>query len=279
MKSMLKYPGAKWCVASWIISFFPKHHSYLEPFFGSGGVFFKKGRSNIETINDIDGEVINLFECIKEDPEKLSRAIYLTPYGRAVYNQAFSTNIPEDRYERAMRLMVRCNMGRGFRTTGERVGWKKDVAGRERAYATKAWTELPDILVEAAERLRGVQIECSSAAELISRFNNPGVLIYCDPPYVLSTRRGKQYRCEMTDNDHLHLLDVLKRHKGPVLISGYQSPMYDAELRGWHRETVITTDQLSQRKKEMLWMNFQPAEQLTLFDMDGDEGKECRDDE
>lgn len=269
MKSVLKYPGAKWGIANWVIGFFPKHHSYLEPFFGSGGVFFNKDRSNIETINDIDGEVINLFECIREDPEKLAKRIYLTPYARAVYNRAFSERPPGDRYERAMRLMVRCNMGHGFRTTGGRVGWKNDVAGRERAYAAKMWTELPDILIEVAERLRGVQVECSPAAELIARFNAPNVLVYCDPPYVLSTRRGKQYRCEMTDDDHLQLLNVLKRHKGPALISGYQSPMYEAELRGWHRETVVTTDQLSQPKREILWMNFEPVGQITLFDEGG----------
>ena len=88
MNCVLKYPGAKWGVASWVISFFPPHHSYLEPFFGSGGVFFNKNRSNIETINDLDGEVINLFECIKSDPERLARDIYFTPYARASYDKA-----------------------------------------------------------------------------------------------------------------------------------------------------------------------------------------------
>jgi hypothetical protein len=53
----MKYPGSKWGSADWIISHFPEHHSYLEPFFGSGGVFFNKPRSDIETINDLDGEV------------------------------------------------------------------------------------------------------------------------------------------------------------------------------------------------------------------------------
>ena len=266
MKSILKYPGAKWGIAPWVISFFPKHHSYLEPFFGSGGVFFNKARSNIETINDLDGEVINLFECVRSDPEKLAHAVFFTPYAKALYDQAFSVEIPQDRFERARRLLIRCNMGHGFRTTGERVGWKNDVCGRERAYAAKAWCDLPDIIIEAANRLRGVQIENAPAAEVISRFNNPGVLVYCDPPYVLSTRRGKQYRCEMTDDDHLQLLDVLKRHKGPVLISGYPSKLYDAELAGWHQETTLTTDQLSQVKKEVLYMNFEPMGQMTLFD-------------
>lgn len=267
MKPVLKYPGAKWGIADWIISFFPKHHSYLEPFFGSGGVFFRKGRSNIETINDLDGEVVNLFDCIRADPEKLACYVFFTPYSREIYNRAYSSDIPEDQYERAMRLLIRCNMGHGFRTTGEKVGWKRDVAGRERAYAAKAWCDhLPDIIIDTAERLKGVQIECTPAASLISSFNSKDVLIYCDPPYLLSTRRGKQYRCEMTENDHLQLLDVLKNHKGPMLISGYPSEMYDYELKGWHKETTTTTDLLSQVKREVLWMNFEPPKQMTLFE-------------
>ena len=265
MKCVLKYPGAKWQIAPWVISFFPEHHSYLEPFFGSGGVFFNKERSNIETINDLDGEVINLFECIREDPERLARMVYLTPYAKEIYDRSYSKEKPSDRYERAMRLFVRCQMGHGFRTTGERVGWKNDVVGRERAYAAKAWAELPDIIIEAAERLRGVQVECSPAVDVITRFNFRDVLIYCDPPYVLSTRHGKQYNCEMTESDHLCLLDVLKRHKGPVLISGYSNPLYETELAEWHRETIMTTDQLSQPKKEVLWMNFSPMGQISIF--------------
>lgn len=268
MNCVLKYPGAKWGISSWVLSFFPRHHSYLEPFFGSGGVFFNKPRSNIETVNDLDGEVVNLFECIRSDPEKLAHEIFFTPYARAIYDRAFSGEIPEDPFERAVQLLVRCNMGHGFRTTGERVGWKNDVAGRERAYAAKAWADLPDIIIDAAERLRGVQIECAPAVKVIKRFNAPEVLVYCDPPYVLSTRRGKQYRCEMTDDDHLQLLDVLKKHKGPVLISGYSSPMYKAELRGWHQETTLATDQLSRVRKEVLWMNFEPAGQMTMFEQE-----------
>lgn len=60
MKAIIKYPGSKWGIADWIISFFPAHHSYLEPFAGSLAVLFNKPRSNIETINDLDGDVVNL---------------------------------------------------------------------------------------------------------------------------------------------------------------------------------------------------------------------------
>ena len=62
MNAILKYPGAKWRIAGWIIENMPTHHSYVEPYFGSGAVFFNKPLSNIETINDLDGEVVNFFE-------------------------------------------------------------------------------------------------------------------------------------------------------------------------------------------------------------------------
>lgn len=71
MNAVIKYPGAKWTLANWIIGRFPEHHSYLEPFFGSGAVLFTKERSNIETVNDLDGDVVNLFEWIRSDPERL----------------------------------------------------------------------------------------------------------------------------------------------------------------------------------------------------------------
>ncbi len=64
MKAIVKYPGSKWSLASWIISFFPEHHSYLEPFFGSGAVLFNKPRSHIETVNDLAGNVVNLFDVL-----------------------------------------------------------------------------------------------------------------------------------------------------------------------------------------------------------------------
>lgn len=194
MKAIAKYPGSKWSLANWIISYFPEHHSYLEPFFGSGAVLFNKQRSNIETVNDLDGNVVNLFEWIRKDPERLAHEIYYTPYARKVYEDAFAID-PEDSFEKAVNFYIRLNMGHGFRTSGERVGWKNDVQGRERSYASQDWCNLPEKIMQAAERLRGVQVENRPAVKLIERFNFKNVLIYCDPPYMLKTRHGKQYRC------------------------------------------------------------------------------------
>lgn len=256
MRAIVKYPGSKWSLADWIISFFPRHHSYLEPFFGSGAVLFNKTRSNIETVNDLDGNVINLFNCIKINPEKLANMIYMTPYSRDVYERAFVER-PSDPFESALNFYIRLNMGHGFRTTGEKVGWKNDIQGRERSYASIDWCNLPYKIIQAAVRLRGVQIENRPAIELISRFNYENVLIYCDPPYMLETRHGKQYRCEMNDKDHEELLKILLKHKGSVLISGYDTELYREMLSKWIRYEKVSYSQVASPKKEVLWGNFE----------------------
>ena len=266
MNAVFKYPGSKWGIAKWIISFFPEHHSYLEPFAGSLAVLMNKPRSHIETVNDLDGNVVNLFEWIKKDPERLAHEIYWTPYARQVYDEAFRAE-PEDSLQKAVNFYIRLNMGHGFRTNGEKVGWKNDIQGRERAYASRGWVMLPDKIMQAAERLRGVQIECRPAVEVIKRFNFENVLIYADPPYILSTRNRKQYRHEMDDAEHEQLLLTLLEHKGPVIVSGYDSELYNKLLKGWHREDTMVYTQSGSKKREILWMNFQPTEakQLTLF--------------
>lgn len=265
MNAIMNYPGAKWALADWIIDRFPPHHSYLEPFFGSGAVLFNKPRSHIETVNDLDGQVVNLFRWIRDDPQRLAEAVYWTPYARETYQAAFVEQDRADSLRRAVDFYTRLMMGHGYRTTGERVGWKRDVAGRERAYAAEYWRAAPEVIKQAAERLRGVQIERRPAVELILASNQPNVLIYADPPYLLSTRHGKQYRHEMTDADHQELLDALKAHRGPVLLSGYDSELYREALKGWQREERTALAQDSTRRREVLWMNFEPPGQEKLF--------------
>lgn len=211
---------------------------------------------------------MNLFEWIKRNPEQLAHEIYYTPYARQIYEQAFA-EVPESSLEKAVNFYIRLNMGHGFRTTGEKVGWKNDVQGRKRAYAAQDWIHLPEKIYQAAERLRGVQIDNRPAIELIERFNYENVLIYCDPPYMLKTRHGKQYRCEMDDEEHGELLGILLNHKGPVLISGYDTKIYNDKLMGWNRYEKISYSQVCSRKKEVLWMNYEPpVRQLTFEEME-----------
>lgn len=264
MKALLKYPGSKWSKAEWIISFFPPHHSYLEPYFGSGAVLFNKPRSNIETVNDLDDNVVNLFGWIKRDPERLAHEIYYTPYARQAYENAL-TREPGNSLEKAVNFYIRLNMGHGYRTSGERVGWKNDIQGREKAYAVKDWCDLPEKILQATERLRGVQIDNRPAQELILRFNHKNVLIYCDPPYMLQTRHGKQYKCEMSDRDHEELLKALLKHKGYVILSGYDTDLYNDMLKGWNRYEATSYTQSCSKKQEIIWLNYDPpGQQLSL---------------
>ena len=262
MKSVLQYPGSKWRIADWIVSQMPKHHSYLEPFLGSGAVLLNKPLSDIETVNDLNLDVVNLFQCIREDPSRLAKLIEATLYSRYEYDSVYYAEAPTCKYEQSRQFLVKCWQGHGYRINQYKVGWKNDVQGREKAYAMKHWNELPERFITVAERFKQVQIECIPAIELIKRFKFPEVLIYCDPPYVFETRTShvkKQYSHEMTDQDHVELLEILLQHPGPVIISGYESSLYKnmLESRGWSINTISSNDQSGRTRKEVIWMNYE----------------------
>lgn len=82
MRAVLKYPGSKWSIVGQLIELIPKHHSYVEPFFGIGAVLFNKPSAVIETINDLDSDVTNLFRCIQRDAEHQTRIVMTTPFSR-----------------------------------------------------------------------------------------------------------------------------------------------------------------------------------------------------
>lgn len=242
-------------MAQQICSLMPPHRSYLEPFFGSGAVLFNKPPSAIETVNDIDGDITNFFKVLREHPDKLAEAVSLTPYSRDVFNDAHENRGTDD-FDRAYRFAIRSKMGHGFKTY-QKTGFKIDVYARERSYCVDYWNRLPKDIMAAAIRLKCVQIENRPALDVIRKFNHDNVLIYADPPYLLNTRGGKQYRHEMNDQDHLDLLKALKQHKGSVILSGYPHDMYDCELKGWSRITKKSYNQNSDQRTEVLWMNFE----------------------
>lgn len=268
MRQVLKYPGSKWKTADWIIDNIPDHHSYVEPFFGSGAVFFKKDPSNIETINDLDGDVSNLFKVIRDNPEGLARSVSMTPYSRQEYDQAFEGDDCTDEIEKARIFLVRCWQGHGFRTNGYKVGWKNDVQGRESAYAVRNWYRLPQWIIDVTDRLKQVQIENRPALEVINRFKYENVLIYLDPPYLLSTRTAKQYKYEMTEQDHIELLEVLINHPGKIILSGYDSELYNDFLSGWNiNKKPGYSEYYGKHSNEVIWMNFKLVDQISFGDL------------
>lgn len=268
---ILHYPGSKWSMADWIIEHMPEHETYLEPFFGSGAVLFNKAPSKIETVNDLDGQVVNLFRVIRDRPEELAEKIRWTPYSRQEYYDSYETT--GDELEDARRFLIRCWMARGAKTS-DRTGWRHniDVSHCPNKTVPKQWMEMPEKIVVIAQRLQGIQIEHQPAVKLIERYRRPDVLIYADPPYLMETRHGRMYRHEMTDNDHLELLDALDAHPGPVLLSGYAHPLYDERLQHWHRETKVVQAEGGRRRTEVLWINPVAINQMgqqTIFSLPG----------
>lgn len=191
---------------------------------------------------------------VRDNAEPLIRAVTYTPFSRQEYYKAFESE-PADEIEKARLFLVKCWQGHGFRNiAGHRSGWKNDVQGREAAYSLRNWYRLPQWIELAVERLKEVQIEHCDALALIDRFNYKNVLIYADPPYVLSTRSGKNYNYEMTDEDHVKLLKALIKHKGPVVLSGYDNPIYGDYLKHWNKFTFDALAEKGKKRTEVIWV-------------------------
>lgn len=255
---ILHYPGSKWSMANWIISYMPAHQVYLEPFFGSGAVFFRKQPAVLETVNDIDSNIVNLFKVIRDHSEKLAENVQWTPLSREEYYNSFEAN-PKNEIERARVFLVRCGQAIGAKTS-DRTGWRSNINPMNQ-HKAKEWNKLPEKILMVADRLKNAQIEHQDANTLIERYNRPEVLIYADPPYVLSTRSKRMYAHEFTDTDHAMLIGNLKKHSGPVLLSGYDSDLYNDLLGDWHKETFEAIAETGSKRTEVLWINPVAAEQ------------------
>lgn len=257
MKAILKYPGAKWRLSDWIIHYFPEHKVYCEPFFGSGAVFFNKKPSYIETINDIDGNIVNLFKVCREHPEELAQLMELTPFAREEFENCYDMECA-DVVERARRTLVRFHQSFGT-SNHTRKSWRNVQTYGGPRVAT-VWNYLPDTIRECTERLKNAQIENTDAIKLIKRYNHENTLIYCDPPYLKSLRTRNMYANEMTDEQHIELLDTIKQSKSMVIISGYDNELYNEALAGWDTATKNTTAQMGLHRTEKIWANFELKE-------------------
>ena len=266
---ILHYPGSKWRTAEWIISYFPEHVTFVDLFCGSLAILCSKDRSKIETVNDLDSEIINLFKIIRERPVELSYAIEFTPHSREEYYKSYEEC--SDELERARRLVIRLWQGRGGKTS-HRTGWRSMIE-HNGPLPAKEWIQFPDKITAVAERLQGVQIENQCAMKLIERYNNKkDVLLYADPPYLSSTRTTTSYKYEMSDKQHSELLDALDDFNGSVILSGYANEMYDTKLQHWSRYTKNAVAEAGAKRQEIIWINPHTMsklkyQQLSLFQL------------
>ena len=258
-RPVLRYHGGKWNLAPWIISHFPPHRIYVEPFGGAASVLLRKPRSYAEIYNDLDGEVVNLFRVLRNPAQarELIRQVKLTPYAREEFENSYITD--GDPIEQARRTVLRFAAGYASGGMGKyRTGFRNNTTRAGTTPATD-WRNYPTALAAVAERMAGVTIEQRPAVDLLSIFDRPETLFYCDPPYPYSTRNarhaGSVYRHEMTDEDHRTLAAALHACAGMVVVSGYACDLYDRELYAdWQRVERATHGDGARDRIEVLWI-------------------------
>lgn len=261
-RPVLRWHGGKWMLAPWVMSFFPKHRVYVEPFGGAASILLRKERSYAEVYNDLDANVVNLFRVLRDEAAaaRLRDLLELTPFARIEFVEAYEG--AEDPVEAARRLIVRAFMGHGSDSATGSVTSFRSNSNRLGTTPAHDWVNYPQALPIAIERLRGVIVEQRDALDVMRQHDGPTTLHYVDPPYVHSTRtwvtsgKGKgNYRHEMTDTDHRRLLRGLKALEGMVVLSGYPSALYDKALKGWyHHETPAIADG-GRKRTEVVWLN------------------------
>jgi DNA adenine methylase len=252
----IPYFGGKQALAPWIVSLLPDHGHYVEPYGGSLAVLLAKIPARMETVNDIDGELMTFWRVLRTRPIDLARVCALTPHSRAELLAAREAST--DELETARRVWVRLTQSPG--RTLRKNGWRRRVDPGGAAiprYLERYVERMPS----AAERLKTVSLECAPALDLIATYGrNPRVLLYVDPPYLGDTRApGSRYRREMRGaGEHRELAAALADCRAAVVLSGYHSPLYDELYAGWHtyeRRTTTGNAVGDKSRIEVVWSN------------------------
>jgi DNA adenine methylase len=270
-----RYFGGKWQLRHWIVSHFPQHRFYGEPFAGMASALMAKAPApGGEILNDLNRDVVNLFQVMQDDrlASKLKRKLDWTPYAHAELERAQSQEeSTEDLVERARRFVVRSFMGievagvRGTRS-GFRMGnvdlRRLDQDGhrtfRNCATDRQNWREALPLI---RKRLAGVMIYERDALDFIRLMGAPDCLLYIDPPYHPETRskphKGCRYLVEFSAAQHEELVRVLLECPAMCVVSGYRHEAYSPlERAGWRRvEKDYRANMSERRRTECLWIS------------------------
>lgn len=254
----MPYFGGKQRIAPTLAQMLPGHEHYVEPFCGGLSVLMAKPPSKLETVNDLDGDLMTFWRVLRDQPRDLARVCALTPHSRAEHAAAMDRDGITD-LERARRVWVKLTQGRtgtlrntGWRFYVEPAGTSTSMPGYLGGYVRR--------MAAAAERLHRVSLECRPALDVITAYGKvPSALLYVDPPYLGSTRTGLGYVHEMTgEAEHRDLAAALLEARATVVLSGYGSPLYADLYAGWHTTTIdASTGQSGEwsARTEVLWSN------------------------
>lgn len=224
-----------------ILPLFPPHRIYVEPFGGGASLLMAKQPAPVEVYNDIDSGLVNLFRVLRDETkfERFQRLVELTPYSREEYNDSRTWwrehGEDEDDVERAYRFFV---VARGSFSGYFAQSWSYvfSLSTRGMAFTCSRWLSTIEGLPAVHERLMRVQIEHNDFRTILTAYDSPETLFYCDPPYVPATRKAGRYLHEMTESDHEEFVQRLLKLKGMVVLSGYNHGIYSPlDAAGWQR--------------------------------------------
>jgi len=258
------YFGSKNKIALKLCSELPPHYCWVEAFCGSAALTLAKPPAAIEVINDIDGEIVNVFEQLRNNQEEICRLVALTPYSKQELEKARISSENDSELERARKFLVQSMFAINGVFGREKGGfsYSQSYSRNGRDARVNRWYNLPKRLEQVVERLRDVRIENRDAIELLEMFvNRPATLVYLDPPYLGERTEG--YINDANDEAyHLKMLKLIDKANCMVFISGYENELYERCLtkkKGWERKTIetITKDSNGQShdRREIVWTN------------------------
>ncbi len=235
------YPGGKGGpgVFQRLINFMPPHEVYIEPFLGGGAVFRSKRPAVLNIGLDLNPDVIAGWRAAVDGL-------------RDGWRRRASP-------ESAVEACSNATAG-GERSRTAAAGSGNVVSGDGRR------------LLDGAR----VEFHCADAVEFLRTYRYRGAeLVYCDPPYLLSTRGRRLYGdYEMSDAQHRALLSVVLRLPCAVMVSGYPSAMYGRRLAKWHMFTFQAMTRGGRPATENVWCNFTPPVELHDYSWLGENYRE-----
>lgn len=265
-ESIVKYPGAKWRIAHWLHRYVPQTPRVVDLYGGSGAFCLTLQYTPKHLIyNDLCDELRNLFAVLRDPTTRvrLIEAVRFTLWSRAEYLSVVGSNgrtvLTGESVEDARRYLI-ATWQACKTNTSTRNGWR-NMGAKNKGMDSSTWSvwrQLPERLAIAAECLQQAEIEGLPALTLIGRYCTEETLLYADPPYVRTTVHGtrrKLYRHEMTIADHEALLVALEAHPGPVLLSGYDNPLYARVLSPMRKHTLNARTEGNVPRTECLWLN------------------------
>lgn len=200
--------GGKSRLAAQIISLLPTHTTYVEPFCGGCAVFLRKERSKAEILNDLDNRLVTLLRVFRFHPDELLREISCITHSRTEFRDALAQPGITD-IQKAARFLLVIKAGFGSKISSPSFGY--GLTGK----AHFSQEVVAGMITAARERLDGVIIENLDFADVIARYDSPGTLFYCDPPYIGTTG----YACRFGMDDHARLRNALAKIQGRAVVS------------------------------------------------------------